>query len=131
MGQVRVLLIGLEPSIMDFTSGEYARPGLTAQKIQAAIDADIARLRELGYDADFCGVDFGATAEAVVRARLAAKTSDCVVIGAGVRLFAKQTPLFETLVNVVSEVAPRAKFAFNTNPTDTTEAVQRWFTASS
>ena len=127
MAKVRVLLVGLEPTVIDFASAEYAKPGLSAEKIQAAIDADIARLRGLGYDADFCPVDFGATAEAVVRAQLAAKPCDCVVIGAGVRLFPKQTPLLETLVNAVRDAAPQAKFVFNTTPADTADAVQRWF----
>ena len=127
MAKVRVLLVGLEPSVIDFSSAEYAKPGVSSATIQAAIDADIARLRKLGYDADFCGCDFGATAEAVVRAQLAEKPYDCVVIGAGVRLFPKQTPLLETLVNTVRAAAPQAKFAFNTTPADTADAVQRWF----
>lgn len=127
MTQVRVLFVGLEPTVIDFTSPEYAAPGLDAAKIQAGIDAVIARLVELGYDAAFCPVDHGATAGETVRARLAAAAYDCVVIGAGVRMFASQTALLETLVDAVHAQAPQAKIAFNTNPGDTAEAVQRWF----
>jgi hypothetical protein len=34
--------------------------------------------------------------------------------------------LFEKLVNVVHEKAPRAKLCFNTQPDDTAKSVQRW-----
>ncbi len=128
MAQVRVLFVGLEPTVIDFSGPDFAdKPGLNAATIQAGIDADIARLRGLGYDAEFCPVDLGATAEASLRARLAARRWDCVVIGAGIRVFASQTVLLETLINVVHAEAPKAKFAFNTTPADTAEAVQRWF----
>ena len=128
MAQVRVLLVGLEPSIVDFSDPAFAaHPGMTAETIQAGIDHDIARLREQGYDADFCGTDYGATASDLLRSRLAAKPYDCIVIGAGIRLFAKNTALLEQLVNIVHAEAPHAKLAFNTNPADTAEAVQRWF----
>ena len=36
-----------------------------------------------------------------VRMRLAARRFDCIVIGAGIRLFASRTALLETLVNAV------------------------------
>ena len=125
---VRVVLVGLEPTIIDFSGPAFAdKPGLTAETIQAGIDHDIARLRELGYEADFCPVDYGATAVQVMRAQLAAKPYDCVVIGAGVRLFAANTALLEQLVNIVHAEAPHARFAFNTNPADTADAVRRWF----
>ena len=128
MAQVSVLFVGLEPTIIDFSGPDFAdKPGLDAAKIQAGIDAVVARLRGLGYDAEFCPVDLGETAALAVRTRLSAKRFDCVVIGAGIRLLAGQTALLETLVNAVHAEAPRAKFAFNTNPGDTAEAVQRWF----
>ena len=126
--QVRVVLVGLEPTIIDFSGPAFAdKPGLTAGTIQAGINHDIARLRELGYDADFCPVDYGETAAEVMRRQLAAKPYDCIVIGAGVRLFPANTALLEQLVNIVHAEAPHAKLAFNTNPADTAEAVQRWF----
>jgi hypothetical protein len=34
--------------------------------------------------------------------------------------------LFEKLINVVHQNAPTAKLCFNTKPSDTAEAVQRW-----
>ena len=127
MTQAHVLLVGLEPTIIDFSGPAFAdKPGVNAETIQAGIDRDIGRLREMGYDADFCPTDYGATASEVLRKQLAAKPYDCVVIGAGIRLFAQNTALLEQLVNLVHAEAPQAKLAFNTNPADTAEAVQRW-----
>jgi hypothetical protein len=71
-------------------------------------------------------VDLGKTAEAAVASRLHAKQYDCVIIGAGVRTNPKYFLLFERLLNVVHELAPKARIGFNTNPTDTVDAVKRW-----
>jgi hypothetical protein len=122
-----VLLIGLEPALIDFSDPAYAAfSGLDAQKVRAALDADRATLVALGYDADLCLTDFGETAGAVVEERLARKTYDCVLIGAGVRTVPRHFALFERLVNVLHEHAPGAKLCFNTRPDDTAEAVKRW-----
>ena len=51
---------------------------------------------------------------------------DVVMIGAGVRKDDEHFLVFEQLVNVVHEHAPRARIAFNTGPTDSTAAIQRW-----
>ena len=83
-----------------------------------------ARLNALGYDAALCLTDF-AKAETVQRERLKQQSFDCVMIGAGVRLIAQNTPLFEKLVNIVHSDAPQAKLCFNTKPTDTAAAVER------
>jgi hypothetical protein len=122
-----VLIIGLQPKLVDFSLPEFAAfPDLNAEKIQAGLDADQAQLTELGYDVEMCLTDLGATAEDVVRAQLQQKKFDCVLIGAGVRTISKHFLLFEKLVNVVHQHAPAAKICFNTQPTDTAESVQRW-----
>ncbi len=122
-----VLIVGLEPSLIDFTDSNYAAfPGLTAAKVMAALNADLANLNALGYDAHLCVTDFGQTAGDVVSARLKQKRFDCVLIGAGVRTIASNFILFEKLINVVHEHAPGSKICFNTKPTDTAEAVRRW-----
>jgi hypothetical protein len=127
-----VLIIGLQPQLIDFSSPDYAGfPGLNAAKVQAALDADEAKLNSLGYDAQLCLTDFGETAEAVVSERLKQKRFDCVLIGAGVRTVGKHFLLFEKLVNIVHEHAPQAKICFNTKPHDTAEAVQRWVSIAS
>ncbi|MEM6849465.1 MAG: hypothetical protein AAF580_15605 [Pseudomonadota bacterium] len=60
---------------------------------------------------------------------LANDTFDVVLIGAGVRRDDDYFLVFERLVNVVHEHAPSARIAFNTGPTDTAAAVQRWLGA--
>ena len=63
-----VLVIGLEPTLIDFSSPDFAAfPGLDAARLQGALDADKARLTALGYDVRMCLIDFGDTAEAVQR----------------------------------------------------------------
>jgi hypothetical protein len=41
-------------------------PGLDSEKIQAALDADQAKLKNLGYDPEMCLTDLGSTAGNVV-----------------------------------------------------------------
>ena len=117
-----VLLIGLDPSVVDYS--KY--PGLTPEKLEAALRADEDRLREAGLDAAICFVDHGATAVDTVTAALAEKPYDVILIGAGVRCDPAEFLLFERLVNTVHEKAPTARICFNTGPTDSVDAVNRW-----
>jgi hypothetical protein len=125
LAKTSVLIVGLEPSLIDFSDPAYGASGLDAAKIRAGLDANAAQLNALGYDAELCLTDFGETAATVLRDRLKTKSFDCIMIGAGVRLIAQNTPLFETLVNIVHIDAPQAKFCFNIQPTDTAAAVER------
>ena len=123
----RVLLVGLQPTLINFAEPDYAAfPGLDAAKVQAGLDSDVASLNTLGYHAQLCLTDFGETAESTVAAALAEKTYECVLIGAGVRTIGKNFILFEKLVNLVHEKAPQARLCFNTGPRDSLAAVQRW-----
>ena len=123
----RVLLVGLQPTLINFAEPDYAAfPGLDAAKVQAGLDGDVAALNTLGYDAQLCLTDFGEAAESTVAAALAAKPYECVLIGAGVRTIGKNFILFEKLVNLVHERAPQARICFNTGPRDSLAAVQRW-----
>jgi hypothetical protein len=121
-----VLLVGLDPVVIDFSSADFAPQNLSADRVMAALQADHARLRGLGYEVEFCFTDMGATAERVVEDKLRAKAYDCVMIGAGLRIIPSSFLLFEKLINVVYTNAPRAKLCFNTKPGDTAEAVLRW-----
>jgi hypothetical protein len=121
-----VLIVGFDPKFLDFSSPELAPLNLSAEKIMAGFTAETERLRSLGYEPEGCLVDLGETAEAAVAAKLRAKPYDCVMIGAGIRAVPKYHLLFERLLNVVHELAPKARIAFNTSPTDTVAAVQRW-----
>src|SRR3712207_243262 len=124
MTKKSVLLIGLDPTLIDFSDPAYGViPGLDASKVMAGLKPDNERLNQLGYDVQLCLTDFGETAEATVLEHLRQKEFDCILIGAGVRLIAKNTPLFEKLINVVHQHAPRAKLCFNTRPDDTADAI--------
>ena len=125
MAKTSVLIVGLEPSLIDFSDPAYGASGLDAASVRAGLKADEAWLNALGYDAELCLTDFGETAETVLRERLKKKAFDCVLAGASLRLIAQNTPLFERLVNVAHVDAPHAKLCFNTKPTDTAEVVQR------
>lgn len=128
MGRINVLLVGLDPDLIDFSDPAYAMfPGMTAEKVRAGLDRDVANLAAQGYGVDRCLVDHGATAEATLRERLGGGRYDCVVVGAGVRMIAKNTALFEKLVDAVRARAPGAKLCFNTGLTDSADAVRRWF----
>lgn len=118
-------MIGLLPSVVDFSSF----PDLTEEKLARGLRAQEESLRAIGFDASWCLVDRGETAEAVTRAALDEKPCDVVLIGAGVRAAPAHFALFEKLLNIVHEHAPKAKICFNTRPDDTREAVLRWIEA--
>ena len=118
----KVVMIGWHPSVVDYS--KY--PGLNAEKLEAALRADETKLRELGYDASIAFIHNGETATDEVTATLKADSYDVVLIGAGVRKDDDHFLLFEKLVNIVHELAPSARIAFNTGPTDSDAAIQRW-----
>lgn len=118
----KVLLIGLNPAVVDYDRW----PALSPEKLETVLRADESTLNELGYDATICFVDHGETAEATVSRTLSESAYDCVLVGAGVRTDAEEFDLFEKLINTVHAHAPAAKICFNTGPTDSVAAVQRW-----
>ena len=122
MTKKTVLAIGLDPVFVDFA----AIPQFTPDMFRGFIDAQLDRLRDLGFDVVSCLIDTGETAEAVATAALRSTSFDCVVIGAGLRLPPERLMLFEKIINLVHALAPNARICFNTTPADTAEAVQRW-----
>jgi hypothetical protein len=125
MAKARLLLLGLDPEVVDYSKSPV--PGLTASKVHSAIEANQAKLEGLGYSVKTLYVDAGKTAEAVLADALATNGYDCIMIGAGLRTVPPYFLLFEKLMNIIHQFAPAStKLCFNTNPTDTAEAVQRW-----
>jgi len=122
MAKKSVLAIGIDPVLVDFT----ALPQFTPQVFRSYIDAQIERVRGLGFDVTSCLIDLGDTAEAVTADALQARDFDCVLIGAGLRLPPERLLLFEKIINLVHRLAPNARICFNTTPADSAEAVQRW-----
>lgn len=120
-----VLVIGLDPALIDFSQPGYA-PGMDATKVLAGLKSSENELTRLGCSVQTCLTDFGETAATVVQGQLEQKQFDCILIGAGIRTNPSNFLLFEKLINVVHEHAPRARLCFNTMPSDTAEAVKRW-----
>jgi len=118
----RVLAIGIEPGNADYS----AFPQLTPELVRNYIEAQLLRLRGLGYEITSCLVDLDEAAEAAVTSALRDERFDCIVIGAGLREPKERLLLFEKVLNVVHRLAPEAAICFNTAPADTAEAVQRW-----
>src|SRR3954470_2621605 len=96
----KVLLIGLDPTVVDYA---HLPVKLDEPTLRAGLATDEKRLRDLGYDASWVLIDRGETAEAVVSAALEDKAVDCILIGAGIRTIAPLFLLFEKLVNVVHQ----------------------------
>lgn len=123
----KVLIIGIDPVLIDFSTPEFAEmPGLTAEKVEAGIKNSINQLNDAGYDAHLCWTDFGETAIDVIKQTLQDIHFDCVLIGAGIRKVESNFLFFEKAINIIHEHAPKARICFNTNPMDTVASVQRW-----
>ncbi len=87
---------------------------------------DETNLNALGYDAQLCLIDLGSTAENVVLQKISQEMFNYIMIGAGIRALPENFFLFEKLINLIHQNAPTAKICFNTNPSDTAEAILRW-----
>jgi predicted nucleotidyltransferase len=118
----KVALVGWNPEVVDYSKW----PGLTLEKLRAALEGDQNNLNSLGYDAELLYINDVETAYDTVSNALSKTAYDCVLIGAGVRTIDEHFLVFEKLVNAVHQNAPTARICFNTNPSDTAEAVQRW-----
>jgi hypothetical protein len=118
----KVLAIGIDPAFVDFTT----MPQFSPEMFRSYIDAQVERIRGLGYEVTSCLIDLGDTAEAVTTKVLKAQEFDCVLIGAGLRQGGERVVLFEKIINLVHGLAPGASICFNTTPADSAEAVRRW-----
>jgi hypothetical protein len=112
-----VLLVGFDPRTV---------PGVDAKLVETAIAIGQQRFDELGIEAVNCLVSPDESAEKQIVAALRERDYDCVVIGGGVRKPEPMLEFFERVVNLVHQHAPKAAIAFNTNPTDSADAAQRW-----
>jgi hypothetical protein len=118
----KVLAIGIDPAFVDFTT----MPQFSPEMFRSYIDAQVERIRGLGYEVTSCLVDLGDTAELVTTKALKTQEFDCVLIGAGLRQGGERVVLFEKIINLVHGLAPGASICFNTTPADSAEAVRRW-----
>ena len=126
----RVLLLGYDPDTVDF-SHPALPPGMTVEKVHAGITLAMKQFAERGWEGDVGMIRPDETAGPTVERLLAAKSYDCVVIGAGVRLPPRGLTLFEAVINAVHKAAPGAAIAFNSLPHDSADAAARWVAAGS
>jgi hypothetical protein len=125
---VTVIQIGLDPEVIDYSSPDFAQfAGLSKEVLRAANDDNVAGLRAAGYQVDNCLIDFGATGVAKAGEWLRAKRYDAVLIGAGIRLVAGNTLLFESIVNIAHATQPGCRFVFNQAAQATPGDIRRWY----
>jgi hypothetical protein len=125
---VTAIQIGLDPDVIDYSSADFAQfPGLSKEKLRAANDDNVAALRAAGYHVDNCLIDFGDAGADKARQWLEAKRYDAVLIGAGVRLVAGNTLLFESIVNAAHIAQPDCRFVFNRAAVATPDDIRRWY----
>ncbi|MFE3456784.1 hypothetical protein ACFXKD_04505 [Nocardiopsis aegyptia] len=118
-----VLSLGLHPSAVDLSRF----PDIDEETLRARIAAGEAELREAGYDIATCQVTADPDeAEQRIRSCLADGSFQVVMIGAGLRMVAEHTVLFERAVNLLNELSPGIVFCFNTSPDTTIDALRRW-----
>ncbi len=125
---VTAVQIGLHPYAIDVESPDFAQfAGLTRERLAKANSDNVAGLQAAGYDVDNCLIDSGEAGAEKVRSWLANKRYDAVLIGAGVRLVANNTLLFEAIVNAAHSINPECRFVFNYSPTSTPDDIRRWY----
>lgn len=125
---VTAIQIGLDPDVIDYSSPDFAQfPGLSREKLRAANDENVAALRAAGYHVDNCLIDFGETGAEKASNWLETNRYDAVLIGAGVRLVAGNTLLFESIVNTAHTTQPGCRFVFNVAAKATPDDIRRWF----
>jgi hypothetical protein len=122
MPNPRVLQIGMDPAVIDFSP----YPGQDADGLRARIDAAEGALRDAGFEVVSCRVpDDPDAAEAQIRACFTGPAFDVVEIGSGMRTSHEYTAIFERAVNLVAGLQPGIRFCFNDSPETTLEAVRR------
>jgi hypothetical protein len=125
---ITAIQIGLDPDVIDYSSPDFAQfPGLSKENLRDANDDNVAGLRAAGYRVDNCLIDFGPAGADKARRWLEANRYDAVLIGAGVRLVASNTLLFESIVNAAHISQPGCRFVFNRAATATPDDIRRWY----
>ncbi|SDK95960.1 hypothetical protein SAMN05428985_107204 [Nocardioides sp. YR527] len=117
----RVLLVGLAPESVDLSDAP-----IDLATLKERIAVGNAQVADAGYDALSCEIGTGVDdAVTQVRQALQKQPWDIVMIGGGIRAIPAHTELFEAIVNLVHELAPGARFAFNAGPDTTLAALRR------
>jgi hypothetical protein len=121
----KILYLGLNPESIDFSQPGFA-PGLTAEKIEAGIAAELIKLKGLGFEPTKFFFDLGNSDLSGLETHLKSNDYDCLLVGAGIRVPPPGLIFFEKLINCLHQHAPKSKIAFNTTPQDSDVAIKRW-----
>ena len=120
--KLKILLVGLQASSVDFEKW----PQLSVEKLEKGFSDITEELSKQGFLASWCLTDTGEKAEAKLVESIKSFDPDLVMVGAGIRTDPDLFLLFEKVINIIHKRAPHAAIAFNTNPSDTIEAINRW-----
>ena len=121
-----LLTVGLDPARTPESTWRLFA-GTDPAEIRAGLASARERLTARGFAMESLLLGPDDDIGALLRAALAERPYDCVVVGAAVRLDPALTPLLETIVNVLRDAAPGATVCFSTHPANTPDAVARWF----
>ena len=94
--------------------------------LRTVLDQELARFGDHAIDASMLLLDFAEPPEATLVPALSEREWDVVVIGGGIRKTDPLVSLFEQVVSLIRQHAPKAAIAFNTSGGDSVEAAQRW-----
>ena len=122
MDAARVLQIGIDPAVVDFSPW----PGQDADTLRSRIATAEQSLRDAGYDVTVCLLpDDANIADSTVRRYLTDGSYDVIEIGAGLRTSHTYTEIFERVVNTLLACRPGGRVCFNDSPESTLDAVRR------
>ncbi|MHC6175538.1 hypothetical protein [Glutamicibacter sp. X7] len=122
MRKLRVLQVGMDPAVIDFSPW----PGQDADHLRARINDAATLLQTNGFDVTVCLLSDGPDdVEPTLKTFLAGARFDVVEVGAGVRTSTEFTAIFERVINVVNALQPGTLFCFNDSPETTLEAIRR------
>ena len=121
----RVLVIGYAPDAVDFTDPAIP-PGLNEALVAEGVNKDVQLMLDRGWEAEHLPIRKDESLRDEILGRLANKSYDCIVIGAGVRMTTKHVAEFEQVIDAVRQGAPRTPIAFNSSPDSSGDAAARW-----
>ncbi|ORY30188.1 hypothetical protein BCR39DRAFT_558711 [Naematelia encephala] len=122
---ISVLLVAIAWDQVQFMFGaEKAEEIIT--NVKAALTKDEENFKAAGVGYQFLEYSPEESMDRLEQV-LQEKKWDGVCIGMGIRATKMFTPLFEALVNTIHEKSPGSRLLFNSGPSHTFEAVERWF----
>lgn len=105
----------------------------TPDGLKQALNTMVQQAAEKGFDVrvlQLDDVDDGCAWLKTVSGTLASRSWDGFIIGNGIRGTPSLTILFEQLIKIGREIAPKTPMGFNTHPLDVLDTIQRMFALS-